>query len=82
MLLASAKVFMTGRSQAARLPKEFRFKRDKVRIRTEGDAVILEPLSGDWSWLDAIKRPVDADFLKAAAERPGEQSRPELDFFE
>ena len=79
---STAKVFMTGRSQAVRLPKEFRFKCDEVRIRKEGDAVILEPLSGDWSWLDAIKRPADADFLKAAAERPDEQSRPELDFFE
>ena len=79
---STAKVFMTGRSQAVRLPKEFRFTCDEVRIRKEGDAVILEPLSGDWSWLDAIKRPVDEDFLEAAAERPREQSRPELDFFE
>ena len=73
---------MTGRSQAVRLPKEFRFKCDEMRIRKEGDAVILEPLSGDWSWLDAIERPIDEDFSKAVAEKPGDQSRPELDFFE
>lgn len=39
-----AKVFWTGRSQAVRLPKEYRFDGDEVAIRREGDAVILEPL--------------------------------------
>jgi antitoxin VapB len=38
-----AKVFWTGRSQAVRLPKEFRFETDTVLVRREGDAVILEP---------------------------------------
>jgi antitoxin VapB len=38
-----AKVFWTGRSQAVRLPKEFRFAGDTVLVRREGDAVILEP---------------------------------------
>jgi antitoxin VapB len=41
-----AKLFMTGRSQAIRLPKEFRFKGDSVLIRREGATVILEP--DDW----------------------------------
>jgi antitoxin VapB len=35
---------MTGRSQAVRLPKEFRFKGDTVLVHREGDAVILEPV--------------------------------------
>ena len=38
-----AKLFPTGRSQAVRLPKEFRFDGDTVLIRREGAAVILEP---------------------------------------
>ena len=33
-----------GNSQAVRLPREFRFQGDEVRIRKEGDAVILEPI--------------------------------------
>jgi antitoxin VapB len=41
---ATAKLFRNGRSQAVRLPKEFRFPGDEVRIRREGDAVVLEPL--------------------------------------
>ncbi len=42
-----AKVFWTGRSQAVRLPKEFRFDTDTVLVRREGDAVVLEP-ADDW----------------------------------
>jgi len=43
----TASVFWTGRSQAVRLPKEFRFKGDVVLVRREGNAVILEPAQ-DW----------------------------------
>jgi antitoxin VapB len=42
-----AKVFWTGRSQAVRLPKEFRFDSETVSVRREGKAVILEP-TDDW----------------------------------
>lgn len=38
-----AKVFWTGRSQAVRLPKEFRVESDTVLVRREGNAIVLEP---------------------------------------
>jgi len=38
-----AKVFWTGRSQAVRLPKEFRVECDTVLVRREGEAIVLEP---------------------------------------
>jgi len=39
-----AKIFWTGRSQAVRLPKEFRFPGDTVLVRRgDGDTIILEP---------------------------------------
>jgi antitoxin VapB len=40
----TAKIFMHGRSQAVRLPKEFRFPGKEVRVTKVGDKVILEPL--------------------------------------
>ncbi len=43
-----ARVFMTGRSQAVRLPKEFRFDTDRVLIRREGRNVVLSPIFKDW----------------------------------
>ena len=78
----TAKVFWSGRSQAVRLPQEFRFETDKVRIRRHGSAVILEPIADDWAWLDALIGPIDDDWLQAANEQPAEQPRPELDIYE
>jgi antitoxin VapB len=75
----TAKLFWTGRSQAVRLPKEFRFEGDEVRIRRQGDAVILEPVVKDWAWLDALAGRFDADAAEAALEKPKPQERPELD---
>ena len=43
----TARVFTTGRSQAVRLPKEFRFDTDTVLVHRDGNAVILEPV---WEW--------------------------------
>lgn len=40
----TAKLFMNGRSQAVRLPKEFRFEGEEVAIRREGESVVLEPV--------------------------------------
>jgi antitoxin VapB len=62
-----------------RLPKDFRFQGDEVRIRRHGNAVILEPVADDWSWLDSIAGKLDEDFVQAAGERPEPQARPALD---
>ena len=43
MIMATAKLFRNGRSQAVRLPKEFRFEGEEVNIRRSGKRVILEP---------------------------------------
>jgi antitoxin VapB len=45
----TARVFMTNRSQAVRLPKDFQFATDEVFIRKEGDEVILSPRPRDWA---------------------------------
>jgi antitoxin VapB len=41
---STAKLFRNGRSQAVRLPKEFRLRGTEVKIRKEGEKVILEPI--------------------------------------
>jgi antitoxin VapB len=74
-----AKIFWSGRSQAVRLPKEFRFEGDEVRIRRHGSAVILEPLTEGWEWLDALVGKLDQDAIEAANEEPEPQERPALD---
>lgn len=79
--MSIAKVFWSGRSQAVRLPKDFRFNASEVRIRRQGNAVILEPVADGWAWLDPLIGPVDADFERSVAEEPLEQERPALDYF-
>lgn len=76
-----AKVFWSGRSQAVRLPKEFRFAADAVRIRRDGDAVILEPIAVEDEWASFPTLPDDvADAILAAVEEEvPQQERPELD---
>ncbi len=50
----TARVFMTNRSQAVRLPKGFQFSTDEVFIRKEGEDVILSPRPHDWrSYLES-----------------------------
>lgn len=78
----TAKLFWSGRSQAVRLPKNYRVDASEVRITRHGRSIILEPIADDWSWLDRVVGSVDPDFEKAASEQPAAQERPDLDFLE
>lgn len=75
----TAKIFWTGRSQAVRLPKEFRISGSSVRIRRRGATIVLEPIPRDWSWLDSLSGQLDADAQSGALEKPPAQKRPSLD---
>jgi antitoxin VapB len=77
----TAKIFWTGRSQAVRLPKEFRFNASEVRVRKQGELVILEPIASDWTWLANVTGPLDQDFVDATLEKQAAQKRPRLDLF-
>lgn len=46
--LETAKLFQTGRSQAVRLPKAYRFEGDEVIIKRVGDGVLLLPRNNGW----------------------------------
>lgn len=72
----TAKVFMTNRSQAVRLPKDFQFSADEVLIRKEGDDVILSPKPRDWAtYLETS--PVASDAFMADIEDLPVQERGE-----
>jgi antitoxin VapB len=59
----TAKVFVTGRSQAVRLPKEYRFDADEVCIARVGELVILYSRKKGWDVLEAGIRHFTEDFL-------------------
>ena len=68
-----ARVFMSGRSQAVRLPKEFRFDVDRVLIRREGRHVVLSPPFKDWEdyWKNGAR--FTDDFYEAMEELDKEE---------
>ena len=70
----TAKLFMNGRSQAVRLPKEFRFDGKEVFIKKVGDAVILIPYHTPWKTLEDSLQQFSADFMDDR-EQPSIQDR-------
>jgi antitoxin VapB len=71
----TAKVFMTNRSQAVRLPKEFQFSTDEVFIRKEGDDVILSPRPRDWTtYFETAPRASD-EFMTNVEDLPVQERK-------
>lgn len=56
---ATAKLFKHGRSQAVRLPKEFRLPGTEVRVRRVGSGVLLEPMEPSAEDIRAIFKKLD-----------------------
>lgn len=76
-----AKIFQNGRSQAVRLPKEFRLPGKEVKVSRVGDAVLLEPIDKDKAF-DAEAFFARIDALSGGAAFPyvtDEDLRPDLD---
>lgn len=73
-----AKVFENGRSQAVRLPKEYRFSEEEVLINKIGNIVLLMPKTNKW---DAFMKAIDMfspDFMEEGRIVPMDQERESL----
>ena len=69
----TAKIFMNGRSQAVRLPKEFRFEDDEVLIRRRGNDVIISPRPRSWdAFFKETPLPSD-DFMSTREDLPSQK---------
>jgi antitoxin VapB len=55
----TAKLFTHGRSQAVRLPKEFRLPGKEVRVSRVGNRVILEPIARSPADVAAVFAEID-----------------------
>ncbi len=76
---ATAKLFRNGRSQAVRLPQEFRFRGDKVRIRRSGKGVLLEPYFDLKSWFSELDKFRGDDVMSGGRRQPVTPSRDVFD---
>ena len=69
----TAKIFMNGRSQAVRLPKEFRFDCDEVYVERQGDAVILRARAPGWDDFFDQSPVFGDDFLAEREDAPPQE---------
>ncbi|MYD52344.1 MAG: AbrB/MazE/SpoVT family DNA-binding domain-containing protein [Dehalococcoidia bacterium] len=69
-----AKLFMNGRSQAVRIPKEFRFEGSEVYIEKDGNRVVLSPKK-DSIWREFFEKvpAVSDDFSVEPRDMPAEE---------
>ena len=62
--MTTAKIFTNGRSQAVRLPKEYRFKEKEVTINKIGEVVFLIPKSNRWKSIYKAIEMFSDDFME------------------
>ena len=70
--METAKLFQNGKSQAVRLPKEFRFGSDRVYIKRIGNAVVLLPYQTPWNTLLDSLSLFSADFMIERIQPPAQ----------
>lgn len=75
--MQTAKLFTNGRSQAVRLPKEFRFSGNDVFINKIGKIIILIPKDDPWESLAESLDQFTDDYMKTR-DQPPNDSREKL----
>ena len=69
----TAKIFVNGKSQAVRLPKEYRFDDEEVYVNKIDDIVILVPKKQIWnSFMKSINK-FSSDYMKSREQLPLEK---------
>lgn len=76
-MMDTARIFQSGRSQAVRLPKEFRFVGKEVGICHFGNGVLLLPIDEPWGTLEAALSEFEPGFT-LTREQPDAQVRADI----
>jgi len=73
-----ASIFRNGANQAVRLPQELRFPEEvkEVRIRKQGDSLLISPVRPDWASFFAHEVDVPDDFLEQRDDSPPQAREP------
>ncbi len=79
----TAKLFANGRSQAVRLPVEFRMPGKEVRIKRVGRSVVLDPIEFDVdAWFAKLDKYEDVPFMEDGREQPAMPPDDDVDSFD
>lgn len=73
-----ASIFRNGSNQAVRLPQELRFADEvkEVRIRKQGDSLLISPIRPDWDSFFRLKVDTPEDFLAERHDTPPQSRTP------
>jgi antitoxin VapB len=73
-----ASIFRNGANQAVRLPQELRFPTDvkEVRIRKQGDGLLITPVKPNWASFFSLQADVPDDFLENRHDSPPQSRDP------
>lgn len=74
--MKSAKIFTNGRSQAVRLPQDFRFTGSEVYISKYDGLVILIPKKSPWASLIGSLDRFSEDFMETREQLPLQTREP------
>ena len=72
----TARLFRSGRSQAVRLPKAYRFSGTEVIVKHFGSGVLLLPIEDPWQTLEAGLAAFEPGF-QISRGQPEQQLRPD-----
>jgi antitoxin VapB len=74
----TAKLFLTGPSQAVRLPQQYRFPGNEVAVKRFGNGVLLLPIDDPWQMLEAGLHAFEPGFV-LSRDQPEPQIRVAID---
>ena len=73
--MLSSKVFVSGNSQAIRLPKEYQVEDKELYIQKIGKTIILFPKTDPWEMFEGSLNEFSDDFMADGRNQPGMQNR-------
>jgi antitoxin VapB len=73
--MMSSKVFISGNSQAIRLPKEYQVEEKELFIQRVGSAIILFPKTNPWENFENSLNEFTSDFMSDGRNQPEMQKR-------
>jgi len=74
----TANLFLSGGSQAVRLPKQYRFPGNEVAVKSFGNGVLLLPIDDPWQMLVAGLEAFEPGFV-FSRDQPEQQRRDSID---
>ncbi|MBA5867851.1 MAG: AbrB/MazE/SpoVT family DNA-binding domain-containing protein [Nitrospira sp. CR1.3] len=69
------KLFMSGNSQAVRIPREFQLEGDEVEIQRRGNALVIRPKKQTWQPFTESLARFTPDFMEEGRVQPPPQKR-------